>query len=99
MLTSKERFDKIVSEKEVEDKSHYMKLLPKLCDLLEKEDSYLENLLIKLSGAKLEKEEKLPSLLRYYKENLYDEKKVYHVEDYFNHENAIPDIYLKEMER
>lgn len=47
----------------------------------------------------LEKEEKLPSLLRYYKENLYDEKKVYHVEDYFNHENAIPDIYLKEMER
>ena len=59
LLTSKERFDKIVSEKEVEDKSHYMKLLPKLCDLLEKEDSYLENLLIKLSGAKLEKEEKL----------------------------------------
>lgn len=59
LLTSKERFDKIVSEKEVEDKQHYMKLLPKLCNLLEKEDLYLENLLIKLRSTKLEKEEKL----------------------------------------
>lgn len=59
LLTQKERFDKIVSEKEVEDKQLYMKLLPKLCVLLEKEDNFLENLLIRLRNTKLEKEEKL----------------------------------------
>ena len=59
LLTLKERFDKIVSEKEVEDKQNYMKLLPKLCDLIEKEDHFLENLLIKLRNPKLDKEEKL----------------------------------------
>jgi RNA polymerase primary sigma factor len=59
LISGKERFDKIVSEKEVEDKQNYMKLLPKLCHLIEIEDNFLENLLIKLSNSKIEKEEKL----------------------------------------
>lgn len=48
LLAGKERFDKIVAEKEVADKNAYIAILPKLCDLLTKEDSKLENLLTEL---------------------------------------------------
>lgn len=59
LISAKERFDKIVSEKEVEDKTKYLKLLPRLCDLLEKEDQFLENLLLKVRDESLKREEKV----------------------------------------
>jgi len=46
LISSKERFDKIIAEKEVHDKQAYLALLPKLCDLLLKEDNILKDLLI-----------------------------------------------------
>ena len=48
LISSKERFDKIISEKEVEDKNNYVIVLPKLCMLLRQEDQILENLLREL---------------------------------------------------
>ena len=47
LITAKERFDKIIAEKEIEDKNHFLKMLPRLRDLLTKEDGFLEKLLIK----------------------------------------------------
>lgn len=55
----KERFDKIVAEKEVQDKPAYLTLLPKLCDFVKKEDALLEEQLLKLNDPKIRKEEKL----------------------------------------
>lgn len=46
LITNKERFDKIVAEKELEDKGEFLKLLPRLCQLLKEEDGILENLLL-----------------------------------------------------
>lgn len=57
LINGKERFDKIISEKEVEDKNHFLKLLPKLIGLLKSEDSYLENLLLALRQPNLSKSE------------------------------------------
>lgn len=45
LLSGKERFDKIVAEKEVADKNLYLEMLPKLCQLLQKEDEELQQLL------------------------------------------------------
>lgn len=45
LITGKERFDKIILEKEVADKNAYLQLLPKLCLLLRQEDQLLEGLL------------------------------------------------------
>ena len=59
LISGKERFDKIVAEKEVEDKPNYIKLLPRLCELLESEDWAIEELLLKLRNQKLSKDEKL----------------------------------------
>lgn len=59
LITGKERFDKAIAEKEIRDKSHYLKMLPKLCTLMNKEDAYLESLLIKLRESKLEKAERV----------------------------------------
>ncbi len=42
LITSKERFDKVISEKEVSDKTAYFAMLPKLCNLLREEDQILE---------------------------------------------------------
>lgn len=42
---------------------------------------------------------KLPLLLQYYKDNLYNSKRKYNVERYFNKNNAIPKIYLDKMEK
>jgi len=58
LIYSKERFDKIIAEKEISDKQEYLSLLPKLCVLLQKEDSLLEELLIQLRETKKSKEEK-----------------------------------------
>nr|WP_108897144.1 RNA polymerase sigma factor [Chlamydia serpentis] len=57
LISGKERFDKIISEKEVEDKTHFLKLLPKLITLLKEEDSYLENLLLALRQPDISKQE------------------------------------------
>lgn len=57
LINGKERFDKIISEKEVEDKAHFLKLLPKLISLLKEEDAYLESLLLALKQNNLSKEE------------------------------------------
>ena len=46
LITGKERFDKIVAEKELEDKQEFLKLLPRLCQLLKEEDGILEHLLL-----------------------------------------------------
>lgn len=51
LIGGKERFDKIVTEKEVDDKNHYLVLLPKLCDLLNEEDRLLEDLLLRYDEA------------------------------------------------
>ncbi|MEF9519569.1 RNA polymerase sigma factor [Chlamydia crocodili] len=57
LINGKERFDKIISEKEVEDKTHFLKLLPKLITLLKEEDVYLESLLLALKQSNLSKQE------------------------------------------
>ncbi|MEI6242186.1 MAG: RNA polymerase sigma factor [Chlamydiota bacterium] len=58
LLSSKERFDKIVAEKEVLDKTAYISLLPKLCTLLKKEDALLETFLLRMREPTLKKEER-----------------------------------------
>lgn len=55
LINGKERFDKIVSEKEVEDKTHFLNLLPKLISLLKEEDAYLEERLLTLKDPALSK--------------------------------------------
>ncbi len=55
LMTGKDRFDKLVSEKEVSDKAAYLALLPKLCSLVKTEDEILESLLIKLKNPDLKK--------------------------------------------
>jgi RNA polymerase primary sigma factor len=59
LIAGKDRFDKIVSEKEVADKTAYVKLLPKLCDLLRQEDGVLEQLLFDQYHAKEKKLDKV----------------------------------------
>jgi RNA polymerase primary sigma factor len=59
LLGGKDRFDKIVSEKEVSDKAAYLALLPKLCNLVKAEDSMLESLLIKLKDPALKKVDRM----------------------------------------
>jgi RNA polymerase primary sigma factor len=55
LISGKDRFDKIVSEKEVSDKVSYLALLPKLCTLLKQEDSILEGLQTQLRDPRLKK--------------------------------------------
>ncbi|MBN4067249.1 RNA polymerase sigma factor [Simkania negevensis] len=50
LISKKERFDKIIAEKELSDKNKYLQMLPKLCDLLREEDNELEQLLFHLSA-------------------------------------------------
>jgi len=57
LINGKDRFDKIISEKEVEDKSKYLKLLPKLADLLKNEDQAIEHLLVALRASEISKAE------------------------------------------
>ncbi|HKZ00196.1 MAG TPA: RNA polymerase sigma factor [Rhabdochlamydiaceae bacterium] len=55
LITGKERFDKIVAEKEVADKNAYLALLPKLAQMLKQEDHVLETLLLQLRDPKAKK--------------------------------------------
>ena len=54
LVSGKERFDKVVAEKEVDDKNAYLERLPKLCSLLIQEDKNLETLIVdrELPGVK-----------------------------------------------
>src|SRR3990167_5634724 len=56
LIFAKERFDKIIAEKEVSDKAHFLNLLPKLCELMKEEDLLLEELLIEGRDSDLKKE-------------------------------------------
>lgn len=55
LIAGKERFDKIISEKEVEDKNAYLKLLPKLTDLLIAEDQKLQALQMQARAPSIKK--------------------------------------------
>jgi len=55
LINSKERFDKIIAEKELEDKQEFLKLLPKLSQLLKEEDAVLEHLLMHLRDPNIKK--------------------------------------------
>lgn len=58
LIRAKDRFDKIIAEKEIGDKAQFLKKLPKLRDLLQEEDNNFEKLLIELSQEGLSKAEK-----------------------------------------
>lgn len=55
LIAGKDRFDKLIAEKEVEDKALYLKLLPRLAELLKEEDQTLEALLLQLRAPNLKK--------------------------------------------
>jgi RNA polymerase primary sigma factor len=59
LITSKERFDKIIAEKEVTDKSLYFSMLPRLSQLLRQEDQFLEKLLFDLFNPDIKKIDKV----------------------------------------
>jgi len=59
LIGGKDRFDKVIAEKEVTDKTGYLALLPKLCNLLREEDQTLEKLLKELYIAEGKKADKV----------------------------------------
>jgi RNA polymerase primary sigma factor len=59
LIGGKDRFDKVIAEKEVTDKTGYLALLPKLCNLLREEDQTLEKLLKELYVAEGKKADKV----------------------------------------
>src|SRR3569832_326653 len=58
LITGKERFDKVISEKEVADKTHFVTILPKLASLLKQEDVILEAYLLQQREPLLKKNDK-----------------------------------------
>ena len=58
LTSGKERFDKIVIEKEISSKNKFLEKLPKLVLLLKEEDAVLETLLNKLYEPKIKKAER-----------------------------------------
>jgi RNA polymerase primary sigma factor len=62
LIYNKERFDKVIAEKEVSDKQHYITLLPKLALLLRQEDAVLEKFLLVLRDPTLKKADKIKIL-------------------------------------
>lgn len=59
LLTGKERFDKIIAEKNIADKPKYLKLVPRLSAALKEEDKNLENLILQLQDEKLPKKDRI----------------------------------------
>lgn len=57
LISTKERFDKCIAEKEVLNKTEFLNLLPKLTQMLRQEDSALEALLLALENPHLKKQE------------------------------------------
>ncbi|HRW58988.1 MAG TPA: RNA polymerase sigma factor [Chlamydiales bacterium] len=62
LMEGRERFDKIVAEKEITDKNKYLELLPKLCEYTQKEDVLLEELILKLKDEELKKADRVKLL-------------------------------------
>ncbi len=62
LISAKERLDKIVTEKEIEDKHLFVKMMPKLKDLLREEDEQLEKYLLELRKDSLSKVERVKIL-------------------------------------
>lgn len=62
LISAKERLDKIVTEKEIEDKHLFVKMMPKLKDLLREEDEQLEKYLLELRKEALSKVERVKIL-------------------------------------
>ena len=58
LIHGKERFDKTISEKEVTNKTEFLNILPKLCDLMKKEDAILQEYIAQLEDPKLKKTDK-----------------------------------------
>lgn len=56
LIHGKERFDKVIAEKEILDKNHYLQLLPKLSELMYREDLVLEQFLVQSFDPNLKKE-------------------------------------------
>ena len=59
LIQNKERFDKCIAEKEIENKAAYIKLLPRLSELLTAEDRILEEILRKLEDPDLKKADRV----------------------------------------
>lgn len=55
LISGKERLDKIVTEKEIKDKQHFLGMLSKLSDALVKENDSLQHFLEKLGDPQLKK--------------------------------------------
>ncbi len=62
LIGAKERLDKIVTEKEIEDKHHFIKMMPLLKDLLREEDEQLEKYLLDLRKEELSKVDRVKIL-------------------------------------
>lgn len=62
ILASKERFDRVIIEKEVANKTEFLALLPKLILRLKEEDEVLERLLLRLQEPNIKKAESIKLL-------------------------------------
>lgn len=62
LRATKERFDKVITEKEILSKSEFLTILPKLIEHLKHEDTILEDLLLQLENPKLKKPEQVALL-------------------------------------
>lgn len=59
LIQGKERFDKSIAEKEIPNKQEFINLLPKLCELLKKEDAHLQQLQERLDQPNVKEAEKV----------------------------------------
>lgn len=59
LIQGKDRFDKCIAEKEVINKTEFLNLLPKLVDLMKKDDDQLEALLNQAEDPSLKKQDKI----------------------------------------
>lgn len=58
LILGKDRFDKIIAEKEIEDKNVFLKFLPRLAELLKQEEDLFEGYLFRLRLPKASKSER-----------------------------------------
>lgn len=58
LISNKERFDKCITEKAIENKQEFLNLLPRICELLQKEDRILEGLLFQIEDPKVKKQDR-----------------------------------------
>ena len=59
LIMGKDRFDKCIAEKEVLNKQEFVHLLPKLAELMKKDDALMEELLEKLGDPSLKKQDRV----------------------------------------